>query len=232
MRRRIPVIIAVVFVLCIAANTVLMFYGRSKTVHTGIEEFTDPEKIAQADITIEYIYTQNDVRTVEAVIGEEKNREFSEYDAASAILLVEPEGGVCQYQGSFAQNLTVKEVIKCDDPRVVSGGKIRIFRNWGMAYEDGKISCYTAEYMNIMYPGNTYLVFLDESKASLYADTPYFSLLTNTCSIINTDRTHALDTCPSYDFNDCADVLHFTASDKIAGIFASREEELLERYLP
>ena len=53
----------------------------------------------------------------------------------------------------------------------------------------------------------------------------------NILSIINLDRSHASEPCPSYDFNECRNQVRFTSSKKIASLFASLEELLLEKYL-
>lgn len=233
MRNRIPVIIAVVSVICVLCGIGLVIYAHSLTVYTGIETFTDQEKMAQADIILESVLMQSSERSIEEELTNDADRISEKLDNASAILLVETDGGIYQYQGSFAQNLTVIKVIKCDDARVDEGSHIQLFRYFGMNYDNGTITFYSNRNLNILYPGNTYLVFLDESKASKYSDIPYFSLLLDEyCAIINTDRTKTLNLCASYEFNECKDVMHFTASEKIAQLFAQREEIILGKYLP
>ena len=224
--RKIPIIIAVFSALCVIAGIALALMIRSTIVYTGVQEFTDPAVMAKADIQIRAMLTEESwLRYFEA----EGENLMSEPDSASAVFVVETEGGIQQLQSCFVQDLTVLEVLRCDDPSISAGSHIQLITPNGINYDEGQ---YYFDYIqNILYSGNRYLVFLHYPVAGHYADIPYFNPVDNILSIINLDRSHASEPCPSYDFNECRNQVRFTSSKKIASLFASLEELLLEKYL-
>ena len=229
--RKIPIIIAVFSAVCVIAGLLLALVIRSTTVHTGILEVTDPDVMAESDILIRYMLTQADERTRLRSYEDESADLLNIMDTADTILVVESDGGLQQLQGSFLQDLTVLEVLRCAEPSVTAGSRIQLYSNGGMLYENSQIYYEGPYYRNILHSGKTYLVFLEYPEAGRYADTPYFNPINNMFAVIDLDRSHALGTCPSYDFNASRDVMHLTSSARFAAFFAAQEEILLAEYL-
>lgn len=227
MKYKTTICAVVISLICIVASIGLVIYGNTKIIHTGIMDFKDPAAIAQAEIYIDHMLDQDN----EKYIMDNYERILNQGKDSSTILVVETDGGLYQYAASSAQRLTVKEIIKCDDPRVTVGSEIEMFDLTAMNYYEGEI-VYSGGWKarNILNAENTYLVFLDMPKASAYADTPYFMLSDITLSVINLDRTHALETCKSYNFNECRDVMHFISSEELAKLYNEMEEKILKEY--
>jgi len=223
-------IIAIALVLCLACNVALLQYGRSKVVHTGILDFTDPEAIEKAEITLDSVLTQNDEKYFFGSL-ESVQSHCETLEQADAILLVTCDGGLTQYEGAFAQTLTISKVLRDTSNTLQKEDTIRLLRYWGMEFDGGYISLNVPDGFNILNEGNEYLVFLQASPLDKVSDFRDYWLIDNTYSIINQNRSFAEATCPSYDFNRCRELMHFTSSERIASALAEQEDEILAYFV-
>jgi len=223
-------IIGIAFVICLIANAALVPYGRSKVIHSGILDFTDPKAIGKAEISLDYVSTPNDEKAFFSSL--ESTRSLCEsLEQADAILLVTSDGGLTQYEGSFAQTLTITEILQDSSNVLQKGDTVRLLRYWGMEYDGGYISLNVPDGFNILNEGNEYLVFLQSSPLNEISGCRDYWLLDNTYSILNQNRSHAGETCPSYDFNRCRELMHFTSSERIAAAIAGQEDEILAYFV-
>ena len=229
MKNRAIVIAAVIFALCICACAGIAIYGRSLVVHTGIIEFSDIDAIEAADITLRYVMNRQDESMISPLLDMDDNEIDDILGQSDAILIVEPVGGISQYTSSFSQDMSVKKVLHGGSD-TSEGDVIRIFRSWGMRWENDVIS-YTDSYnMNIFYPGNEYMVFLTAWPIQEYSDFSGYYLAEFPVSAVNLDRSVAGATCPSYDFGQCRDVLYLSSSEKLSEMYVQMEERLLAMY--
>lgn len=223
-------IIALAAVLCLICNSALVTYGRSKVVQTGIKSFTNPKEIETAEITLDYVLTKNDEKyffdSMESI-----NSLCEALEQADAILLVASDGGVNQFEGAFAQTLTIRKVLWDSSNMLQNEDTIRLLRYWGMEYDGGYISLTVPDGLNILNEGNEYLVFLQSSPLNEVSGYRDYWLMDNTYSIINQNRNYADATCPSYDFNRCRELMHFTSSERIAAALAEQEDKILAYFL-
>lgn len=230
MKNKAIVISAVIFALCICACTGIAIYGRSLVIDTGIIEFSDIEAIESAEITLSYVMNRQD----ESMVSQLLNMDDKELDdilsQSDAILIIEPVAGISQYTSSFSQDLTVKKVLYSSDSDVSVGDVVRLFRSWGMSYENDLITYTDSCNMNIFYPGNEYMVFLTAWPIQEYSDFYGCYLSDFPIPAVNLDRSNAAKTCPSYDFGQCRDVLYLSSSEKLSEMYAQMEDRLLALY--
>ena len=230
MKNRPIIIAAIIFVICICACVGITFYGRSLIIDTGIIEFADIDAIESADINLSYVMNNQDVSIIQQYLDMDDKELDDIVGQSDAVLVVEPAGDISQYSSSFSQDLIVKEVVFCNNPDVTVSSEIRIFRAWGMLYENGVINYTDANNMNILYPGNEYLVFLTEWPIQEFSDFLGFYFAEFSVPAINLDRSGAYALCPSYDFNQCQDVLYLSSSEKLTEMYVQMEERLLSLY--
>ena len=113
---------------------------------------------------------------------------------------------------------------------ICEGETIQLFRYFGMQYQNEMIRFHGDNYMNILYPDNQYLVFLVESAINDYSDIPMYYFTEFMFPAVNLDRSHAGEMCPSFDFNQCCDILYFSSSESIAEMSEQIENRLIELY--
>lgn len=157
----------------------------------------------------------------------------SRYDveAASIIAVVEPTGNIRQTEGSMGQEIVFQEIIKGSEFASVQQ-KGYVYQYFGFHETDGAIQFMNV--LNLMYPENKYLIFLDASPLNTYMQNPVYILKSSFLGIMNING-HSTKTLnknfQDYSFSELADYEFFSVSEKITSVLNSIKKEVLNRYL-
>ncbi|MDE5589698.1 MAG: hypothetical protein K2J60_11270 [Acetatifactor sp.] len=163
--------------------------------------------------------------------GFAKNGDKYDVDSASVIAVVEPTGNLRQTEGSIGQEIIFKEIIKGNEFVLVQQ-KGYVYRYFGFRETDGGIQYMNT--LNLMYPGNEYLIFLDASPLNSYMREPVFILKSSFFGYVNISgqNTRTLDNnFQDYDFLELKDYEFFSVSEKITNVLNNIRKELLSQYL-
>lgn len=220
----IVIFLIAIFVLGAAVSVIV----KNSYSSLGIEKVNDVSDLDQLDIQIEYAYGMN---SEEESFCENLNNNARSYienlEVAPVVLVVEPCGSIKQYRGSYSQEVEVREVLKCDNDNIQIDSIINIYQYGGFENHDG-ILTYT-QMTNLMYPDNSYLVFLEESELNTYMDRNEFYYYDSIFSCIKLTGDVG-KTCTSLDFNECKEIHYFCVSDRMLESILSVEQTILEEY--
>lgn len=205
---------------------------RLKVPDCGLSKMENIEDIKPGTIVINYAWGTNsndEEGMTEADF--KKNDDKYDVDSASVIAVAEPTGNLRQTEGSIGQEIVFKEIIRGNEFVSVEQ-KGYVYQYYGFCEADGAIQYMNM--LNLMYPGNEYLIFLDASPLNPYMQEPVFILKSGYFGYINISgrNTKTLDiNYQDYDFPELTDYEFFSVSDKITDVLNNIREEILSRYL-
>ena len=156
----------------------------------------------------------------------------NKYDVeeASVIAVVEPTGNIRQTEGSIGQEIIFKKIIIGEEYASVQQ-KGYVYQYFGFYEIDDKIQFMNV--LNLMYPENEYLIFLDASPLNPYMQKPVYILKSDFFGYININgrNTKTLDeNFQNYNFGDLKDYEFFSVSEKITNVLNGIMKEILNLY--
>lgn len=155
-----------------------------------------------------------------------------EFENTNIIAIVEPTGNINQTNQSLGLEVTVKELIKAED-KISEGTTVWIYQYDGFTvYED--VLYYTTD-INLMYPGNEYLIFLYASPLNEYQNIDVFLMSNETYGYIRIGEQDTKAVGEDYEnllFGDMKEYDFFCVSDSDAEEMNRSREEILDKYLP
>lgn len=222
------------YLLCILVVCVTAAAGyvlRSRIHDSGLASINHVEDLENRDIRIEYAFGK-DVEenfTIDDFPGGRADPDF--ISTADVIAIVTPTGVIDQSYGSLGQEILVKQVIQGDDYAEV-GRKSRVYGGEGFFLDGGKIKYINT--LNLMYPGNDYLIFMDRTPLYEYEVEPTYTLKSWTFGYIkvNAGQRNSLpdEDYSRFAFSELKEYEFFSVSDKITNMLDDCMNEIVERY--
>lgn len=153
-------------------STIALMLGlvcRNSYTNKGICEIGTIEDVRELDCNVNQIFTED---TVELFISD-ITESMESLEAQCDIYVVEPINSLKQNNFTMIQSVRVTEVIRGDavegeDINIVTSGGIYDSKYKYHEYENNRPIFYGL--MNLLYPQNVYLVFLDPLGTNQYAD--------------------------------------------------------------
>lgn len=202
-------------------------HARLSLTSVGIEDVESVSDLRALDIQIGYRSGQDG--TAET-IREHYQTEGQQYVdmacEAPAALVVAPLDDFHQYRGSFSQRVQVEQVVHSSDV-IKPGDEIVIFRTGGLVNRNGVTYDGT---VNVLLPGQTYLVFLEPSELNPYTDAQAYSILGIDLAIIPLNRERP-PACTSTDYSAYAECPVFCSEMSVVDALYDLQENALARCL-
>ncbi len=222
------ILFAVTIMIAIMAGIIF----RLRVPDCGLSKIENIEDIKPGTIVISYAWGA-DGNDEEGMTEADfkKNGDQYDVDTASVIAVAEPTGNLRQTEGSIGQEVIFKEIIRGNE-FISAEQKGYVYQYYGFSEADGVIQYMNT--LNLMYPGNEYLIFLDASPLNPYMQEPAFILKSGFFGYINISgqNTKTLDkNYQDYDFLELADYEFFSVSDKITDVLNNIREKILSQYL-
>lgn len=197
------------------------------SVNCGIARLSHIEDLQDYDIILNYAWSESDAADLT------KNVSGGHYGVESAhvIAVVSPTGNFIQTEGSIGQEFTVDQVLTGGD-RIAAEKRYYVYKYFGFYPIDGKIE-FCSE-INLMIPGNKYLIFMEASPLNKYQKEDIFLLVSENFGYVKIDAepTKTIDAdYREYQFTDFKEYEFFSTSDTVTDRLNEGRKELLERYL-
>lgn len=197
------------------------------SVNCGISRLSHIEDLQDYDIILNYAWGESDVASLT------ENAFDSHYgvDLAQVVAVVTPTGNFNQTEGSIGQEFTVDKVLKGDD-RIAVEKRYYVYKYYGFYPIDGKIEFCSD--INLMIPGNQYLIFMEASPLNKYQKEDTFLLASENFGYVKIDAepTKTIDMdYREYQFADIKEYEFFSTSDTVTDWLNKGRKELLESYL-
>ena len=220
---------AVLFsMLVILIGVIVAIAARISFTSVGIENISNVDALKKMDIKIEFAWGMNG--------GEESFCKHLQDDGAiyldavshaAKVLIVEPTGNIEQFCGSLSQEVQVVTILDEINSTLSPGAIIHIFSYQGFKAVDNSI-VYTNT-NNIMYPGNQYLVAVEESELNAYGMRDfYFDISIFSCICLN--RFEEQTVCKTLDFNAVPNISHFCTSEKMLNAIQYVDQLIIKKY--
>lgn len=225
--RALPVLFLISGILFVIGLAVAV-HARLSLTSVGIEDVDSVSSLRALDIQIGYRSGQDG--TAET-ISEHYQTEGQQYVdmacEAPVALVVAPLDDFHQYRGSFSQRVRVEQVVRSSGD-IKPGNEIVIFRTGGLVNRSGIVT-YDGT-VNVLLPGQTYLVFLEPSNLNPYTDVQSYSTLGIDLAIIPLNRERP-PACTSTDYSVYAECSVFCSEMSVVNALYDLQEEILERCL-
>lgn len=195
----------------------------------GISQISNIAEVKQCDVRLNYTWEKGDEYGITS-IAEEAMNGTSTIFAASIIAIVAPTGNIHQTEGSFGQEIAIKKVLYGSEDLV--GQVAYVYQNFGFSAASGRVEFLNT--LNVMYPENEYLIFMDESPLNPYQQRPVFLLRSEYLGYIRTDfhTTKTLtNTYKGILFSDLNEYEFFSESETITDALNTARSFLLRKYL-
>lgn len=197
------------------------------SVDCGISRLSCIEDLQNSDITLNYAWSESDA----ADLTKDASGNLYGVGSAQVIAVVIPVGNFIQTEGSIGQEVTVEKVLKGED-QVAAGERCYVYKYFGFYPVDGKIEF--CDDINLMIPGNKYLIFMDASPLNKYQKEDTFILASENFGYIKIDAepTKTLDAdYGRYQLADLEAYEFFSTSETVTESLNAARRELLESYL-
>ncbi len=213
-------------------------YGFEKvTTYEDFIEYTNDLKVMIYNISASGLkeYEDSALKYLESQEGE------------TSIFVVKTGTEFKYYPGGFVQNAQIEEVIQGDAG--LRGKEITLYRRKGLSiYSDMEepVYVYTLPGVNVMKPGNRYLVHCEEAEISYALSKPFYRIAISPYAVLNIDRDdeHAISDSETIitkveglededvvaPYRNWTDQEFMGDSDESLAVFLSVKEELLKKY--
>lgn len=220
------------FLITIIVTIITGIIFRLKFSDCGLSKIENLNDIKPGTIVLSYAWGMNS-RDEEGLAESnfKKNGDRYDVDSASIIAVVESTGNLRQTEGSIGQEVVFKKIIKGNEFVAVQQ-KGYAYQYFGFYEVDDTI--YFVNTLNLMYPGNDYLIFLDASPLNSCMQKPVFILKSSFFGYVNIDgqNTKTLDkNYQDYDFLELTDYEFFSVSEKITDQLNNIRKDILRLYL-
>lgn len=225
--RTVPVLLLISGVLVVIGLAVAI-HARLSLTSVGIEDVASVTDLRALDVQIGYRSGQDGKAETLCTHYRTEGQQYVDMvcEAPTALVVV-PLDDFHQYRGSFSQRVRVEQVIHSMDV-VKPGDEITIFRSGGLVNRDGIVT-YDGT-VNVLLPGQTYLVFLEPSNLNPYTDVQSYSTLGIDLAIIPLNRERP-PACTSTDYSVYAECSVFCSEMSVVNALYDLQEEILERCL-
>lgn len=194
----------------------------------GISAVHSLSDLEDLSITLDYAWEENASDCFDFPMSSEDP--FG-VDSAEIIAVVSPTGNIQQTEGSIGQEFVVKMVVRGDG--LVSKDTVgTVYQSFGFRGESGSIEFINT--LNLMYPENEYLIFMDTSPLNEYLDEPVYILHSDDFGYIklNTAPTETLpDDYQNLDFSSLQNYEFFSVSEEVTTALNHARKEIQNAYL-
>lgn len=220
------------FLITIITTVIAGILFRLQVPDCGLSKIKNIEDIQAGTITLNYAWGMNSAEEdslTEAAFQENDGKYL--VDSASIIAVASPTGNLRQTEGSIGQEIIFQKIIKGEE-MVSEQQKGYVYQYFGFHEADGAIQFMNT--LNLMYPENEYLIFLEASPLNPYTQEPTFLLSSSFLGYININGqgTQTLDkNYGDYDFLELKDYEFFSVSPRITDVMNNIRKELLSQYI-
>ena len=199
-------------------------------LNCGLSQLSNTKDLSQLNINLNYAWnTSDEVGLTETLLNLEKDQ-YTEVTSAKIIALVSPTGNIRQTEGSIGQEFTVNKVIKGNE--YISIGDISyVYQYFGFRATDEHIEFLNT--LNLMYPQDKYLIFMDPSPLNMYQEEPTYILKSDLLGYIKTQRedtTSLQQNYTNFNFADLSAYEFFSISDSITSLLNLARDNLLKMF--
>lgn len=214
--------------LLVVGGLIVADITRTSFRSVGLEKIEHTDDLGKYEILVDYAWGQNDSKaTIEDLI-ENRNLYIDNLKNADLVLIVEATGSLTQYNGSYAQTAKVSDIVVSSLNYLNKDDLLTIYQYGGFVEEDGKIKF--TETTNNLYPGQKYLVFLDESDLNQISggmDFYFYDSIFSCVKLTDRDKQEPCD----LNFNESKETVQFCATDEVLAAFEGIEEALIDKYV-
>lgn len=151
-------------------------------------------------------------------------------DTAPVIVVASSTGKLRQTEGSLGQEIYIEEVIRgCDF--VECGDTGYLYQYFGFQEVDGSIQY--GNPLNLMKPGEQYLVFMEESPLNVYQKEAAYILASDFFGYVKIGGQETVtleERMAVYDFSALGTYEFFSVSEDTTKVLNAIKKELLDRY--
>ena len=215
------------FLFLILVSVLGGFIFKIESVDCGISRFSHIEDLPDYDITLNYAWSESD----EDGLTKDSFGDHYGVDSAQVIAVVSPTGNFIQTEGSIGQEFTVNKVIKGGN-QITAEKRYYVYKYSGFYPIDGKIEFCSD--INLMMPGNKYLIFMEASPLNKYQKEDTFLLASENFGYVKIDaeQTKTINAdYREYQLADLEEYEFFSTSDTVTDRLNEGRKELLECYL-
>ena len=201
-----------------------------RVLDCGVASISCIEDIQNRNIKLNYAWNvQDESGMTKTSFGE--GEDTYGVNLANVIAIIEPTGNINQTEGSLGQEFIVKRIIRGDG--LISVGQTSyVYQYFGFRVIEEHIEFLNT--LNIMYPGNDYLIFMDSSPLNAFQSDPQYILKSEYFGYVKVDHfpTPSLrKNYESYEFSELKEYEFFSTSDYISDTLNEVRVELLNKYL-
>lgn len=225
-RKRFYLVVPLVMIL---ATILVGVNFRFKVPDCGITSLRCIEDLQNHNIKLNYAWNLQDES---GIINSSFGNSLDKYsvDSADIIAVVAPTGNIDQTEGSLGQEFIVKKIIRGDN--FISNGQTSyVYQYFGFRAVDQHIEFLNT--LNIMYPGNDYLIFMDSSPLNIYSSEMVYVLKSEYFGYVKIDHlpTPSLKgDYKEYEFSELKAYEFFSTSNRISETLNHARVELLNKY--
>lgn len=219
-------------IFCLVLLFITIVFGvvfRIQIPDCGVSKLSNIKDVQERSIRLDYAWGKGTEEGLDSNFGTDGSR----YGVASAeiIAVVSPTGNIIQTDSTMGQEFTVKKIIRGDN-FISIGQTAYVYVYFGFRAVDGEIRFLNT--LNIMYPGNDYLIFMDQSPLNDYQQKTAYVLKSDWFGYMKTEGRDTLtlkENYMDYNFSDLEDYEFFSTSDVVTKFLNAARDELRSQYL-
>lgn len=225
LRKHFFLVICCAILICTGALGVVF---RCTIPNCGLSNITNIKDLQNYNIALNYAWGDED----ESGFITESHTGAIPYDldASDIIAIVSPTGNIDQTEGSVGQEIIIKKIIQ-GDTYITIGQEAYVYQYFGLQAVDGHMEFLNT--LNLMYPDNDYLIFMDSSPLNSYQEKKAYILKSEILGYIKTNHTDTPTLDKNYkgiSFSDLTNYEFFSTSEVVAQRLNEVRVNLLKLY--
>lgn len=221
--------------ICIWCSFILIIccialFFKKRIYDTGLSDVQSITELSKLQpIQLEYIWDIESENQIVDSFKSSKSNIIAECKSADIIAIINPTGNLDLHPNSIGQEIKIKEILRGNE-YATAGQKNFVYQSYGFITDTNNIIYRNT--LNLMYPENEYLIFMNVSDLNQYRSDTTYILVSSDFGYINIEGTGTKAiSADEPSFQELEEFEFFSASEKVARVINEIQKELLELYL-